>query len=74
MIIIPGKVISANCILNRLNPGIKFLLRLITKCQVENEKSGASRCRQNLALQTVRHFNTCCVCSTIVVSSLNQSL
>ena len=71
--IIPGKVTSANCVFNCLNQGIKLILRRITKFQCENEKSGASGCRQNLLWQTVRHFNTCCVCSTIVDSSLNQS-
>ena len=40
MIIIPGMVISANCVLNCLNPGVKFILRLISKFQRENEKFG----------------------------------
>ena len=73
MIIIPGKVVSANCVLNCLNPGIKFVLRRITKFQGENEKFGASHSRQNLVWQTVRHFNTCCVRNTIVDSSLNRN-
>ena len=73
MIVVPGRVISANCVLNFLNPGIKLILQRITKFQCENEKFGASGCRQNLFWQTVRHFNTCCVRSTIVNSSLNQS-
>ena len=46
MIVVPGRVISANCVLNCLNPGIKFFLRRISKF---------------LFWQTVRHFNTCCV-------------
>ena len=53
--IIPRKVISANCVLNCLNQGIKLILRPITKFQFENEKFGASGCRQNLFWQTVRH-------------------
>ena len=61
MIIIPGKVISTNSVLNSLNPGMKFVPRWITKFQRENEKFGASRCRQNLVWQIIRHFNTCCV-------------
>ena len=72
-IIIPGKVISANSVLKCLNPGIKFILRRITKFQRENEKFGASRCRQNLVWQTVRHFNTCCARSTIVAAPFNHS-
>ena len=40
MIVVPGKVISANCVLNCLNPGINFILRLISKFQRENEKFG----------------------------------
>ena len=35
MIVIPGKVISAKCVLNRFNPGIKFLLQLITSFRVK---------------------------------------
>ena len=31
MIIIPGKVIGANRVFNRLNPEIKFILRRMTK-------------------------------------------
>ena len=72
-IIIPGKVISANSVLKCLNPGIKFILRRITKFQRENEKFGASRCRQNLVWQTVRHLNTCCARSTIVPAPFNHS-
>ena len=40
MIVVPGRVISANCVLNSLNPGIKFFLRRISKFQRENEKFG----------------------------------
>ena len=35
MTVIPGKVISANCVLNRFNPGIKFILQLITSFRVK---------------------------------------
>ena len=75
MIIIPGKVISANRVFNRLNPEIKFILRRINKFEGENEKFSAtgSHCRQNLVWQTVRHFNTFCARSTIVDSLFNQS-
>ena len=67
MIIILGKMISANCVLNCLNPGIKFILRRITKFQRENEKFGAPRYRQNLVWQTISHFNTCCVRSIVAL-------
>ena len=40
MIVVPGRVISAKCILNCLNPGIKFFPRRISKFQRENEKFG----------------------------------
>ena len=40
MTVVPGKVISANCVLNCLNPGTKFILRLISKFKRENEKFG----------------------------------
>ena len=40
MIVLPGRVISANCVLNCLNPGIKFFPRRISKFQRENEKFG----------------------------------
>ena len=54
MIVIPGKVIIANRVLNRLNPGIKFIHRRMTNFVRENEKLSAtgSRCRQNLVWQT----------------------
>ena len=50
MIVIPGKVIIANRVLNSLNPGIKFIHRRMTNFVGENEKFSAtgSRCRQNL--------------------------
>ena len=54
MIVIPGKVISANPVLNRLNPGTKFIHRRMTNFVRENEKFSArgSRYRQNLVWQT----------------------
>ena len=50
MIIIRGKVISANRVLNRLNPGTKFIHRQKTNFVGENEKFSArgSRCRKKL--------------------------
>ena len=57
IIMIPGKVINANRVLNRLNSGIKFMVQQMTKFVGENEKFSAtgSHCRQNLVWQTVRH-------------------
>ena len=45
MIIIPGKVISANRILNRLNQGIKFIHGRMTNFVGENEKFSATGSR-----------------------------
>ena len=35
MIVIPGKVSSAYCVLNRLNSGINFILKRITSSRVK---------------------------------------
>ena len=47
MILIPGKVIRDNRVLNRLNQGIKFIRGQMTNFVGENEKFSAtgSHCR-----------------------------
>ena len=71
MIFTPRKVISVNHVLNRLNPGIKFILRRITKFVEENEKLSAtnSRSRQNLVWQTMRHL---CAAQLLTPRSTNH--
>ena len=75
MIVIPGKVIIANRVLNSLNPGIKFIHWRMANFVRENEKFSAtgSRCCQSFVWETVRHFNTCWAHNTIVNSSFNHS-
>ena len=71
MIVVPGRVIRANCVLNCLNPGIKFFLRSFS-VKMRNLVFALSSEPRLVNCKTLQYLLRAQHCS-IVASSFNHS-